>query len=189
FQQWLSSLSSDDVQYVRPKGAKVINNSTVIYYNCSRSFMSRSNAKTTTSGKRLLKSQGSSKLNFNCTSQIKAVHEENKIIVTYYKTHYKHNKEIQHLRINEEDKRVIANKLLSGVSITKIVDQNRDAIAGEDLKRIHLLTRKDCQMKGRETIMMQSEKMNKENSYVLYYKQQGQVAEDTLLLEKDFCII
>ncbi|KAJ8969217.1 hypothetical protein NQ317_015267 [Molorchus minor] len=205
----------DNVQYVRDNGRKICtsNNTATYYYNCNRSFMSRGNKTCVTSmktqiGKRLTKSQGSSKLDFNCTSQIKVVHEQNnKISVTYYKTHYKHDKQIQHLRISKADRTIVANKLMSGVSISKIIDSNRDNIEGENLNRVALLTRKDINNikmsygivsdDGKRNhndavsvdMFVEEEKLNKENNYILYYKKQGVIQENDLLKEEDFCII
>ena len=72
------------------------------------------------SGKKLTKSQGSSKLGRACTSQIICVHSKN-ILVTWKKTHYGHCVQLQHLRILQEDRSVIACKLINGVPSARCI--------------------------------------------------------------------
>ena len=69
--------------------------------------------------KRVEKSQGCSKMQYLCTSQIKVIQKEEKVHVMYYKTHYQHKCEIQHLRIGSKERNNIASKLMSGVSVSR----------------------------------------------------------------------
>lgn len=71
--------------------------------------------------KRKLKSQGSCKINGSCTSAI--ITNQNLMLgtlsVIYYKTHYAHEIEVQHIRITRDDHAAIAAKLISGVTIKR----------------------------------------------------------------------
>lgn len=71
--------------------------------------------------KRASKVQGSKKINFNCTSQIKIeVNKLNRsVFIKFYKTHYGHSIDLQHLKIPKTDRMTIAQKLASGVAVTR----------------------------------------------------------------------
>lgn len=139
FEKWIDAIQTEkNVNYVK-KGADP--KRTNIYYNCNRSAV---NNKYKSLNKRITKSQGSCKLPFLCTSQIIVkVENASTFKVTWYKSHYKHNEEIEHVRIPKTEKQNVANKLVAGVSMSRIVDQTRDNIIEDELKRVHLLTRKD----------------------------------------------
>lgn len=63
------------------------------------------------------KSQGTSKINKACTSQIIVTVQKNEhCFMKYYKAHYGHGQELQHLRISQASRETIASKLISGVS-------------------------------------------------------------------------
>lgn len=73
-------------------------------------------------GKRILKSQGSKKLNRYCTSQIIVDnYKSGKCEVKYHKTHYGHGIDIEHLKIPKSEKDIIASKLIMGVTKEKYV--------------------------------------------------------------------
>lgn len=169
------------------------------YYYCNRSgyFTSKS------TGKRHLKSQGTSKINARCTAGITVKFEGNKCLrVVVNKTHYGHKTSLGHLRIAEQDRLAIAGKLSQGVDIQHILDNIRDKL-GTSYTRIHLLTRKDVTniektycLKGIQrhqddatSIHMWVEEMNnQENSPVLLYKPQGQSKGYTNLSPNDFIL-
>lgn len=71
--------------------------------------------------KRLSKLQGSSKLNRGCTSKIKVItnKENSSVTAIYFKTHYGHNFDVQHLRIPKIEKANIAQKLASGINFSR----------------------------------------------------------------------
>lgn len=68
---------------------------------------------------RSVKSQGSCKLNYTCTSQIVVKKTDEKRNVVYYKTHYGHEKDIRHLRISKKDRTAIAEQLANGVPMKR----------------------------------------------------------------------
>ncbi|XP_050295412.1 uncharacterized protein LOC126735463 [Anthonomus grandis grandis] len=65
--------------------------------------------------KRLQKSQGSCKLEHNCTSFINVKNESGALLVEWQKEHYGHTNDLEHIRIPSHEKESIASKLISGV--------------------------------------------------------------------------
>ena len=59
-------------------------------------------------GKRQLKSQGSCKSTISCPAMIIVVEKANKFYVTYFTTHYGHDKLLGHLHLADTDKEQIA---------------------------------------------------------------------------------
>ncbi|KAJ8969759.1 hypothetical protein NQ314_001596 [Rhamnusium bicolor] len=58
----------------------------------------------------------SCKLNKSCVIYIKLVKENGKeIVAVWQKTHYGHENEIQHIRLNRADRNAVASKLAAGV--------------------------------------------------------------------------
>lgn len=133
------------------------------YYNCNRSGVHK---KPPLEGrKRALKTQGNCKINKSCTSQIVVTKniETDSYSVVFFKTHYGHALQLEHLRVPLEDRKNIAVKLAAGVSTTKLLDSYRDNITGliydlnfsikitmflfsflgEKLERKNLITRRD----------------------------------------------
>ncbi|XP_072400769.1 SCAN domain-containing protein 3-like [Diabrotica undecimpunctata] len=141
--------------------------------------------------KRLPKVQGSEKLLFSCTSQIISSQLNNgKCMITYCKSHYHHDNEIRHLYLSKIDKNQVANKLLAGVSVSKILDKNRDHIVETDVQIVHLLTKKDIyniknsygisisddgRRNGNDAVSvdmwMQEQRSFEENAVIFYKKQ------------------
>lgn len=73
--------------------------------------------------KRVTKSQGSCKLSYSCISQMTiTIRDDTTVLMKRCKSHYGHQADLQHLRINIDDQLVIASKLISGVSKTKFVE-------------------------------------------------------------------
>lgn len=118
FTQWLSEEEdTNQVQYVQNTGKKSNAEFDLIYYECKRTHRNRKDQVLPTNRKRNLKSQGSCKIDKACVSQI--IVKINKLsgecFVTYHKSHYLHEKEVQHLQISKANKSVIASKLILGV--------------------------------------------------------------------------
>lgn len=72
------------------------------------------------------KCQGSKKINASCTSQIKLIKNENNssVKMTFYKTNYGHDVDIQHLSLPKDERANIAQKLNSSISMTRLIFQN-----------------------------------------------------------------
>ncbi|XP_050315270.1 uncharacterized protein LOC126749605 [Anthonomus grandis grandis] len=178
-------------------------NTEIIYYKCNRSNINKVTIKE--HRQRNLKSQGTCKLNFTCTSQIKVVYKSNKCSIHWIKTHYNHKTELEHIRLSSRMKNEIAAKLVSGLSDQRVLEINRDKI-GEHLKRIDLLTSKDVDnIKVKYNIEAKYGKRHPNDALsvnlwvrecqskpphenmVLFYKKQGEDSED--FRKMDFCLI
>lgn len=105
---------SNDVRYCKIKGVRKSNDNEKFYYECVRSHR---NYKIKDERVRALKSQGSCKMPFSCTSQVVVTRNitSDKCSVSYYKSHYGHGKEIQHLSLSKFDRQSIASKLILDV--------------------------------------------------------------------------
>ena len=67
-----------------------------------------------------------------------------KVDVEYCNYHHNHSTEIAHLRIPDDTRHAIAVHLQNGVSINKIMDNNRNKVHST-IKREQLVTRMDVQ--------------------------------------------
>ena len=172
------------------------------YYYCNRSgfFAAKS------SGKRHMKSQGTSKLNTYCTASITATLDNGLIRAQICNTHYGHNTSLGHLRLSESDRSSIAGQLAQGVKFEHILDSIRDNV-GTQFHRLHLLTRQDLVniersygLQGIErhkddatsvSIWVQEMAVNGENNPVLLYKQQGEPQPKNCdnLDDEDFALV
>ena len=119
-------------------------------------------------------------------------------------THYGHEKELQHLRITKRKRQEVAAKLKQGVSREKILDEVRDSVSG-NLGRYHLIAQKDLanieRAYGLRNVQRHSndqqsvlawieEWRQSEHNPILYYKLQGQDAEEGFdLMKEDFFIV
>ena len=109
------------------------------YFYCNRS--GRFDEKPIEDRKRQLNIKGTSKINNFCTSYIKLKVIDQKLNVSYVKTHYGHDKEVSFLKIPDEIKVNIASKLSEGISpdsILKEIRENNNSSIQE-----HLINKKD----------------------------------------------
>ncbi|XP_060845994.1 uncharacterized protein LOC132925633 [Rhopalosiphum padi] len=167
------------------------------YYECGRTGVH----KEIDSIKRSIKSQGSKKINTNCTSHIILFEHLNKSSceVIFYKYHYGHQEsELQHISLPITKKHEIATKLSQGVTMERILDDFRDNI-GSNLKREDLITRADLHnVKQKYNITIQDGQLHKndatrvdiwveqmkqegENNPVIYYKKCPALHKKTIL--------
>lgn len=170
-------------------------------YDCSRSGVYK-NRKTTT--KRSLKSQGTKKIGFSCTSTIKVTKLQGIFCVRFCKTHYGHTTEVEHVNLSVVDRQEIADMLAQGLTVDEILDKYKASVDG-DLKRIHLLKRKDIRniaatnnivLKSKtkpKKIPNTSEELMEESEIIEFTK--TQVMENNLILisedgyNQTYCII
>ena len=129
FTQWKSALEeSQNSFYCKSTGSKQRHDDRCIisYYNCNRS--GKYLAKGT--GKRRLKSQGSSKMDAHCTSTIQLIENSDTGLyqVNFCKTHYGHEMQLGHIRISNDDKRIIASKRKMGIERERILKDIRESI-------------------------------------------------------------
>lgn len=98
----------------------------ISYYNCNRS--GKHLAKGT--GRRRIKSQGSSKIGAHCTSTIQLIEncDAGLYQVNFCKTHYGHEMQLGHIRISNKDKATIACKRKLGIEKERILRDIREGI-------------------------------------------------------------
>lgn len=150
--------------YILNTGKKNGKNGTISYYECCRSGEYKEKA----IKNRSTKSQGTKKINFNCTSHIVLFEpfEKEECFATIYKDHYGHETdELQHLSIPMPIKCEIASKISQGVTFEKILDNYRDRIDTHYLKREDLITRKDLHnIKQKFDLILKNGQLHKNNT-------------------------
>ena len=188
FKEWKYDLEENmSCTYYKPRGTKQMKGSKVDSYKCNRS----GNYKNKPLGKRRTKSSG--KLQNNCTSTVQ---------VEVCNTHYGHNINLEHIKLNKRQRHVISAKLSQGVTREKILDDIRDE-GGYDCRRIHLLDKKDLSNIKKSYIESTSRHDNDQQSVlawieewqsaeynpILHYNLQGQKPEYSCMRAEDFMIV
>ena len=186
--------------YVQHCGSCVRGTVTWWYFYCNRSGHYQPKG----SARRMLKSQGSSKIGNICTAHMKVqqVNATGYVTVHYCSSHHSHEKEIAHLRIPENVRLSVAAKLKQGVTIERILDDIRDNMVGDDFTREHLTNRQDVRNVLNQYNIRGIEKHPSDHSSVcawvselrtsqgfdpiIYFKQQGD--EDGTLGKEDFLL-
>jgi len=113
----------------------------VRYYQCNQGGVYKPKG----TGKRQIKSQGTCKIQQNCTATLEATTtEDGKITVDLCLTHYGHQQDLQHTWLPKQKKEEMAALLQQGVSKDKILGDIRENwMQGEAFKRYHLTDMKD----------------------------------------------
>ena len=94
FTEWKADYEAEhDAVYVKGTGDKTTDGCTTSYYQCNRSGVFQSKG----TGKRRLKSQGSSKINSHCNHTMQSVKAE------VCHTHYGHQTRLVHIRLSVQD--------------------------------------------------------------------------------------
>ena len=187
--------------FVKGTGGKTTDECTISYYQCNRSGVFHPKG----SGQRRLKSQGSSKINSQCTAAITLTvnHTTQSVIADVCHTHYAREPRLGHIRLSKDVRLNIAGKLAQGVTFDKILDDIRNSVS-DNFKRIHLIQRKDInnierafRLEGGQrhhddatSVAAWVEEMReKGNNAVLSYKPQGADDDKTGLKREDFLIV
>jgi len=126
FETWKNNVERETVSmYVLDTGAKNISDGVVKqYYFCHRSINYRKSGKNL----RMMKPMGSNKIGKTCPSKIETTITENNgnasVQVKYWKTHCGHAQEIGRLKIDKENRAMIAGSLFIYIykSYTKILN-------------------------------------------------------------------
>lgn len=158
FEEWLNKIQKDKkCTYMRRRGWQVNKNGskTACFY-CHRggSYTSKAKLKKT-------KKQGSCKTGIECTSSMKVVfwyfnkppqtanvddedHLISNVTVEAFLQHYGHNIDLEHVRISKTEKEIIVNRLNSGLSRNKVLDEIRETLDNSDEpSRLHLISMQD----------------------------------------------
>ena len=188
FEIWKEEIEREtNTWYVKGTGKKQTTDGFIEYYYCNRSgFFS-----TESTGKRQLKTQGSSKINQHCTASITLTHRNYtaSIGAKICHKHYGHTNSLGHILLPESAHLSIANQLTIGVAFDRTLDDIRDNV-GSKFDRIHLLTRKDIRniekaydIKGIQkhtndavsvSAWVEEQMAKEEGNPVVLYKAQGQ---------------
>ena len=142
FLQWKEQEErATNSSYVKHSSSKTYGESEHYYYYCNRTGIYIGKGE----GKRQLKTQGSSKINMHCIAHMKAVHniKTDAVNVQYCATHNTHSIQLAHLRMSEETRNRIALKLQQGITVERILDDIRNSLSSEGIKREHMVTRVD----------------------------------------------
>ena len=143
FRRWKTKVESETTSsYVQRTGPKVCGTNKHIYFYCNRSGSYKAKG----DGKRLMKTQGSCRINDVCTSYMNICQDMNSshITVEYCNSHCGHECKLEHLRIPNHISHDIAAKLQLGVAVDHILDDIRGGYSESDgIGREHIVNRQD----------------------------------------------
>ncbi|KAJ8971715.1 hypothetical protein NQ317_006017 [Molorchus minor] len=205
FDEWKSILEEENSCKFIKQFSKSLSNGTLTEYICHRSGKFISKGK----GLRRLKTQGSNKINGFCPAKIRLVEDdERKCSVRFISKHVGHTNDLSHVTLTADERQVIASKIISNVSFDNIINEIQTS-ATDDIKRIHLITRKDLHnIKQEYSVNSSSAVKHSQNALggfdidtwinqlgqttdcVLYYKSQQDLdVEHIELKSEDFILI
>ncbi|XP_048526115.1 zinc finger protein 436-like [Dendroctonus ponderosae] len=202
FKNWKSNLEEKSYsQYVKQRGSYKTSEGTKTVYVCKRSGFYVPKG----SGKRHLKTQGTSKINGMCPSEMQVtVLENDEHKITFTETHIGHDQDLGHLHLTVEQRMDVAKKIATNVPFSCILDGIRDSISNDKLERIHLLTTKDMHnitqtfnlcndsVRHKDDVISLESWIGEvhESGTVVYYKPQGRsCSRHSYLKEVDFMLI
>lgn len=206
FEEWKTEYERDKRSYfVKGSGTKVTGPTKINYFYCNRSGYFKSESK----GVRLLKSQGTSKLDAYCTAGIQVYHlNGGKIKVLVNKSHYGHTCSLGHIPLPQHVRNDIAGQTAMGMDFNNILDKVRNSV-NIQLERVHLITKKDLinieksfSLRGYQrhtddttsvSLWIEELKRQGRDNPVLFYKPQGQkeaiIGDNLGLNVDDFAIV
>lgn len=130
-------------RYLRNSKYKISNNSEsheTVYYCCHRSGSYIPKGK----GIRQLKSKGSNKINAYCPASIQLEKNNNgNCNILFIETHIGHEAEVERIQLSDSERKDLAIKIEAGIPYDEIIDEVKQSADPVDIKRIHLLTKKD----------------------------------------------
>lgn len=95
-------------------------------------------------GIRQLKSKGSNKINAYCPASIQLEKNNNgNCNILFIETHIGHEAEVERIQLSDSERKDLAIKIEAGIPYDKIIDEVKQSADPVDIKRIHLLTKKD----------------------------------------------
>ncbi|KAI5741100.1 hypothetical protein M8J76_010413 [Diaphorina citri] len=187
FEAWRTQLEhADNIRYVQANGTKRGKDKDNIYLRCHRTGVYKRKGKETSKD---LKSQGTWKINNHCTSSMIVEHFktlDNVVKVTFFKDHFGHDIELEHLPLSKLDRDLIAGKLLQGVPADTVLDQVRDSIKGT-CERIHLISKRQIQ-RIEQCIGLTSSVQRDENdltSVAMFVEESKDSTENVVILYKN----
>ncbi|KAF6215847.1 hypothetical protein GE061_000182 [Apolygus lucorum] len=120
-----------------------------VYYRCNRSGPMRLGA-SDECRKREPKLGKSCKTNLYCPAMIIAKFCSSDVVVKFCKSHFGHEVDLRHLPLPSPEKKTLAAKIASKIPFDEILDRVQASATQDNIKRVHLLTKKDLQNIVRE---------------------------------------
>ena len=170
-----------------------------VFYKCHRSGYFKTRGKNV----RLLKVQGSKKIDGFCPASIKVEIHKNKCTAKFISTHVGHSNELCHLTISPMKREELTQQLQLKIPSSVVMNNVRSSM--DDLERIHLLTNKDLhnisaafniltEMRdskdGTSVDILMKELKTKEDHPIVYYKPQDSIDNaNPVLKNSDFVAI
>ncbi|CAH3198945.1 unnamed protein product [Porites evermanni] len=143
FESWKAEVEENEgCSFVKVTGSKkhLSTGQKVEYFQCNRGGSYRPRR----SGKRRQKSQGSCKIEKNCTSSMLLKYEDDgTITVDVCYTHYGHEIELQHVWLSKTKRQELAAKMQQGVPRDRILNDIREGVTEDQFLREHLVEKKD----------------------------------------------
>ncbi|XP_074604044.1 uncharacterized protein LOC141857445 [Brevipalpus obovatus] len=137
FLAWKSRMEDDETAHYALKTGKREDKRR--YYECNRSGEYKSEG----SNIRARRQKDTRKIGKRCPSTIRVHEKDDKIHVTFYRTHVGHQKEMKHISIPQNDRIEIAQQIAGGVSKDRILERIQNTWTETNNKRVHRVQNKD----------------------------------------------
>ncbi|XP_022093915.1 uncharacterized protein LOC110981051 [Acanthaster planci] len=139
FQSWKKWVEKKSMAlFVQQSGKRFTPTTLVRNFRCNRSGFYISKGR----GVRSLKSQGSARINATCPAFIKSTMDRTlQSVEAEFCLDHTHECEVKHLHLSSDTRKMIAEKLVRGVSIDAIIEEIRLSCTSTD--REHHITRRD----------------------------------------------
>lgn len=203
FDDWKSETEKKTISNFVKKYTKKSSKGITTIFACNRSG---NYVPKTTVRRRMLKIQGTNKINAFCPASMKLFADyEGKCCVKYIETHIGHTNELGHVTLSSSDRTQIAEKIALKIPFEDILDEVRDSIANSTLDRTHLLTKKDLYnieqgfnlradsiRRPKDSVSVDSwihEFMEKDDVYVFYKSQEMVYTKHSQLKLDDFMLV
>ncbi|VEN54487.1 unnamed protein product [Callosobruchus maculatus] len=174
--------------FINEHGSYNTNSYIKFKYVCHRSGIFKSESKKI----RHLKVQGSHKINGYCPEISGKILKNGICEVELVSQHIGHDNNLGHLNLSKTAREDLAAKISLNVPFDSILDEVRDSISGDQIERLHLLTKKDlsniqqCFNLNNESVRHANDAISFEawikevelTGTVLYYKPQNIQSEE-----------
>nr|BAN21368.1 unkown protein [Riptortus pedestris] len=140
FEEWKRKIETETkARFVRKSHYKLQNGSSRTKFSCHRSGFFKPQGKNV----RRLKSLGSNKINAICPAKIiSIVNSEGRVEVSFFSKHNGHAMELERIGLTKAERAQIAEKIAQKIPFKEILNNLKNSTDSE-LKRLHLLTKKD----------------------------------------------
>uniref|UniRef100_A0A6P7HB34 Uncharacterized protein LOC114346518 isoform X1 n=1 Tax=Diabrotica virgifera virgifera TaxID=50390 RepID=A0A6P7HB34_DIAVI len=197
FKEYLKTIEKN----TKSRFVKKISTTNILKFDCNRSgeYVPIKNRN------RALEMNGSNKINAFCPASLTVrINKNGTYQCEFLENHIGHTNDMGHFFLSEEDRNNFAVKIASKIPFDAILDNVRDAVEGDYVDRLHLLTKRDLYNIEKsfnlnsvrhcnDAVSVDSlvnEMSKEENNCVLFYKPQDSLSKDYSQLKKeDFILI